>query len=91
MGMLQRETPLGPDAPGVWRKVNPAGGAFEFLTESNESYLIFGGVCDPLIPDPAYDRQFPTYWMERLLRGRRNSSRTGEVKNLNDFCWEFRM
>ena len=29
-------------------------------------YLILGSIWDPLLPDPAFDRHFPSYWMDRL-------------------------
>ena len=29
-------------------------------------YLILGSIWDPLVPDPAFDRHFPSYWMDRL-------------------------
>ena len=30
------------------------------------THLILGSLWDPLIPDPAFDRQFPSYWIDRL-------------------------
>ena len=30
------------------------------------NHLILGSLWDPLLPDPAFDRQFPSYWMDRL-------------------------
>ena len=28
-------------------------------------YLILGSSWDPLVPDPAFDRHFPSYWMDK--------------------------
>ena len=30
------------------------------------NHLILGSLWDPFLPDPAFDRQFPSYWMDRL-------------------------
>ena len=29
------------------------------------AYLIFGSSWDPCVPDPAFDRHFPSYWMDK--------------------------
>lgn len=59
-------------SPNIWIRVTQNGDCSAvsdyFLNTCYpvEKYLILASLWDPLLPDPAFDRHFPSYWMDRV-------------------------